>query len=138
VSAFVRTRVLDAKPAKARRRVIKRHPVSGLLYDATDEGPDRDARTDQGRARRLPVKYLLDVNALIAWRHAKAHGHAAFHAWAKAKGFKALLCAYRCAFSAPEIQGSFAISDCAASAATSVYACALRRIRRVRSKSNPK
>ena len=38
VSAFLRTRVLDAKPAKARRRVIKRHPVSGLLYDATDEG----------------------------------------------------------------------------------------------------
>ena len=38
VSAFLRTRVLDAKPAKARRRVIKRHPISGLLYDATDEG----------------------------------------------------------------------------------------------------
>lgn len=38
VSAFLRTRVLDAKPTKARRRVIKRHPVSGLLYDATDEG----------------------------------------------------------------------------------------------------
>jgi predicted nucleic acid-binding protein len=36
------------------------------------------------------VKYLLDVNALIAWRHANAHGHAAFHAWAKAEGFKAL------------------------------------------------
>ena len=38
VSAFLRTRVLDAKPTKARRRVIKRHTVSGLLYDATDEG----------------------------------------------------------------------------------------------------
>jgi len=38
VSAFLRTRVLDAKPAPARRRVIKRHPVSGLLYDATDAG----------------------------------------------------------------------------------------------------
>ncbi len=36
------------------------------------------------------MKYLLDVNALIAWRHANAHGHAAFHAWAKADGFKAL------------------------------------------------
>lgn len=36
------------------------------------------------------MKYLLDVNALIAWRHANAHGHAAFHAWAKAAGFKAL------------------------------------------------
>ncbi|MBE7540354.1 MAG: hypothetical protein HS122_18325 [Opitutaceae bacterium] len=34
------------------------------------------------------MKYLLDVNALIAWRHANAHGHAAFHAWAKAEGFK--------------------------------------------------
>ena len=38
MSAFLRTRVLDAKPAKARCRVIKRHPISGLLYDATDEG----------------------------------------------------------------------------------------------------
>jgi len=38
VSAFLRTRVVDAKPAKARRRVIKRDPFSGLLYDATDEG----------------------------------------------------------------------------------------------------
>lgn len=38
VSAFLRSRVLDAGPAKARRRVIKRHPVSGLLFDATDEG----------------------------------------------------------------------------------------------------
>jgi len=38
VSAFLRSRVLDAKRAKVRRRVIKRHPVSGLLYDATNEG----------------------------------------------------------------------------------------------------
>jgi hypothetical protein len=37
VSAFLRTRVLDTTPAR-RRRIIKRHPVSGLLYDATDEG----------------------------------------------------------------------------------------------------
>ncbi len=37
-SAFRRPRVLDAKPAKGRRRVIKRHPVSGLIFDATDEG----------------------------------------------------------------------------------------------------
>lgn len=36
------------------------------------------------------MKYLLDVNALIAWRHATAHGHAAFHAWAKAEGFAAM------------------------------------------------
>lgn len=36
------------------------------------------------------MKYLLDVNALIAWRHASAHGHAQFHAWAKAEGFKEL------------------------------------------------
>jgi len=37
-SAFRRSRVVDTKPAKARRRVIKRHPVSRLLYDATDDG----------------------------------------------------------------------------------------------------
>jgi predicted nucleic acid-binding protein len=36
------------------------------------------------------MNYLLDVNALLAWRHANAHGHDAFHAWAKASGFKAL------------------------------------------------
>ncbi len=33
------------------------------------------------------MKYLLDVNALIAWRHATANGHARFHAWVKAEGF---------------------------------------------------
>jgi hypothetical protein len=37
-SAFRRPRMVDTKPAKARRRVIKRHPVSRLVYDATDEG----------------------------------------------------------------------------------------------------
>jgi predicted nucleic acid-binding protein len=36
------------------------------------------------------VKYLLDVNALLAWRHATANGHDRFHAWAKAEGFDAL------------------------------------------------
>lgn len=36
------------------------------------------------------MKYLLDVNALLAWRHANAHGHDAFHRWAKAVGFQAL------------------------------------------------
>ncbi|MSU47734.1 MAG: hypothetical protein EXS37_01330 [Opitutus sp.] len=33
------------------------------------------------------MKFLLDVNALIVWRHATANGHARFHAWAKAEGF---------------------------------------------------
>jgi predicted nucleic acid-binding protein len=28
------------------------------------------------------VNYLLDVNALVAWRHARAPHHTAFHAWA--------------------------------------------------------
>ena len=37
------------------------------------------------------MKYLLDVNALLAWRHATAHGHAQFHAWAKAQGFRTLV-----------------------------------------------
>ena len=30
------------------------------------------------------MRYLLDVNALIAWYHANAQDHAAFHAWRKA------------------------------------------------------
>lgn len=36
------------------------------------------------------MKYLLDVNAMLAWRHASANGHASFHAWAAAEGFDAL------------------------------------------------
>ncbi|MEY2881905.1 MAG: hypothetical protein RLZZ15_4285 [Verrucomicrobiota bacterium] len=36
------------------------------------------------------TKYLLDVNALLAWWHATAHGHSTFHAWAKSVGFKSL------------------------------------------------
>jgi predicted nucleic acid-binding protein len=36
------------------------------------------------------VKYLLDVSALIAWRHATASGHSRFHAWAAAEGFDTL------------------------------------------------
>jgi predicted nucleic acid-binding protein len=28
------------------------------------------------------VNYLLDVNALVAWRHARAPHHETFHAWA--------------------------------------------------------
>jgi hypothetical protein len=38
VSAFVRSRVLDPTPERPRKRIIKKHPVSGLYYDATDEG----------------------------------------------------------------------------------------------------
>lgn len=38
VSAFLRTRALDPKPVRRRKRIIKKHPISGLLYDATDEG----------------------------------------------------------------------------------------------------
>lgn len=29
------------------------------------------------------MKYLLDVNALIAWAHPDADGHASFHRWKK-------------------------------------------------------
>jgi predicted nucleic acid-binding protein len=32
------------------------------------------------------VKYLLDVNALLAWEHGNSPHHAAFHEWAKAVG----------------------------------------------------
>ena len=30
------------------------------------------------------MKFLLDVNALIAWRHPNAQGHATFHVWRRA------------------------------------------------------
>ena len=36
------------------------------------------------------MKFLLDVNALVAWHHPSAQGHASFHAWAKAQGFPQL------------------------------------------------
>ena len=36
------------------------------------------------------MKYLLDVNALIAWAHVNAASHSAFQRWAKARGFKTL------------------------------------------------
>lgn len=32
------------------------------------------------------MKYLLDVNALIAWRHRRAPAHARFHTWVAAHG----------------------------------------------------
>lgn len=36
------------------------------------------------------MKYLLDVNALIAWAHVNSAAHATFHRWARSRGFKAL------------------------------------------------
>ena len=36
------------------------------------------------------MKYLLDVNALMAWSHPTVAEHGRFHAWAKAAGFDAL------------------------------------------------
>lgn len=36
------------------------------------------------------MKYLLDVNALIAWRHSRSPHHAAFHVWAARKGLNEL------------------------------------------------
>lgn len=36
------------------------------------------------------MKFLLDVNALVAWHHPSAQGHASFHAWAKAQGLSHL------------------------------------------------
>jgi predicted nucleic acid-binding protein len=38
----------------------------------------------------FPVKFLLDVNALLAWRHARAPHHGRFHAWAARQGYSAL------------------------------------------------
>jgi hypothetical protein len=36
------------------------------------------------------VKFLLDVNALLAWRHPAAASHGVFHAWAARAGLGAL------------------------------------------------
>lgn len=38
VSAFIRSKVVRAPTKVRRKRIIRRHPVSGLPYDATDEG----------------------------------------------------------------------------------------------------
>ncbi len=38
VSAFIRSKVIETPAKMPRRRIIKKHPVSGLPYDATDEG----------------------------------------------------------------------------------------------------
>ncbi len=41
------------------------------------------------------MKYLLDVNALIAWGQQRAPQHAQFHAWAAGHGLKELVtCAH--------------------------------------------
>jgi predicted nucleic acid-binding protein len=36
------------------------------------------------------MKYLLDVNALLAWWHARAPHHQSFHVWAARVGFEQL------------------------------------------------
>jgi hypothetical protein len=38
VSAFLRTRVLEPEPARPPKLVIKKHPVSGLPYNAAGRG----------------------------------------------------------------------------------------------------
>jgi predicted nucleic acid-binding protein len=42
------------------------------------------------------VKYLLDVNALIAWRHARSPHHAVFHSWAARVGLRELVTCAHC------------------------------------------
>ncbi len=42
------------------------------------------------------MKFLLDVNALVAWHHPSAQGHASFHAWAKTQGFPSLVTCAQC------------------------------------------
>ena len=36
------------------------------------------------------MKYLLDVNVLMAWGHPSSAGHDRFHVWARQEGFAAL------------------------------------------------
>lgn len=38
VSAFLRTRVLEPEPPRPPKQVIKKHPVSGLPYNAAGRG----------------------------------------------------------------------------------------------------
>jgi len=46
LSAFLRTRVLENKPARPRKLVVKKHPESGLRYDATPGRPVTQAEID--------------------------------------------------------------------------------------------
>ncbi len=39
VSAFLRRRVLDQKPTQPRQLILKKHPVSGLSFNATPGRP---------------------------------------------------------------------------------------------------
>jgi len=39
LSAFLRRRVLDQKPSRRRKLVLKKHPVSGLTFNATPGRP---------------------------------------------------------------------------------------------------
>lgn len=42
------------------------------------------------------MKYLLDVNALIAWRHGRSPHHATFHAWIARIGTDSLATCAQC------------------------------------------
>jgi hypothetical protein len=52
LSAFLRARVLEPKPARRRKLIIKKHPVSGLPYDATPGRPVAQAEIDACLASR--------------------------------------------------------------------------------------
>lgn len=50
VSAFLRTRVLDQKAPRQRRLSLKKHPVSGLYFNATSGRPVAQAEIDAALA----------------------------------------------------------------------------------------
>jgi hypothetical protein len=46
LSAFLRARVLEKKPGHPRKLIVRKHPMSGLSYDATPGPPVSQAEID--------------------------------------------------------------------------------------------
>ena len=44
LTAFARSRLIDTAPIARRQVIVKKHPVSGLLYDAGGEGLPQDTQ----------------------------------------------------------------------------------------------
>ena len=88
VSTHLRTSALGG--THTRKLALRKHPVSGLPYDASGAKLPVVTNETARLIGRFPVKYLLNVTALIAWAHVNAASHTALHHWAKSRGFKTL------------------------------------------------
>ena len=50
VSAFLRRRALDQKPSRHRKLILKKHPISGLSFNATPGRPVAQEEIDAALA----------------------------------------------------------------------------------------